>query len=336
MISNIIRIKSKIHVDIICELNESRTDNLDNERLISDLNKQFFNGFLVLNSNIATENLTKNDVDAYVLFYNSYSSWQNRTIHLFDLWLRPTLENSHRYLILQEIRSTLFKYARENHLNRVNYHLLENEKNKQLIDWMQNKELGALNLSKLEDWLIYEMNLEEMKNFISIESKTPENYRIVKVENIKEFCMNIRNLIHEISIFEKMEDQFKLSVEDLIRDYNYLDEKKLNRFYETMVVLNGQNEVVGYTIYYRTYELKRGVGCYLEDLYIQEKYRRMGLGGALWKKLVTDCLEKFQANFMQWTVLGWNTPAIDFYHKCGARQLEKLSLLRFPTNRIYQ
>ncbi|RNA26573.1 GNAT family acetyltransferase [Brachionus plicatilis] len=334
MISKIITIESKVHIDIISELNHNRLENIDNNRLLNDLTNQFFNGFFMLRSNPGG-NLTKDDVDAYVLFYNSYSSWQNRTIHLIDLWFRPTLNDSEKFSILKDLKSKLFEYARENYLNRVNYHLVENEKNKKLISWIQHEKLGALNLSKLEDWLIYEMDLEGMKNFISIDSKMPENYKIIKVDDINQFCMQIHDLIHEISIFEKMEDQFKLSVEGLTRDYNYLDEKKLNRFYETMIVLNDKDEVVGYTIYYKIYELKRGVGCYLEDLYIQEKYRRKGLGGALWKKLVKDCLEKFRANFMQWTVLAWNTPAIDFYHKSGAKNLENLSLFRFPTNKIY-
>lgn len=335
MTSKIIKIKSKLHIDIILELNQNSLEVSDNSRLYDDFSNHFFNGFLILNQN-TQDNVTKNDINAYILFYNSYSTWQNRTIHLFDLWFRPTLDDSEKFSILKELKTTLFEYAKKNYLNRINYHLLDNEKNKKLIDWMQNEQLGALNLSKLEEWLIYEMDMEGMKNFISIHSKIPENFKIIKVENINEFCLKIRDLIHEISIFEKMEDQFKLSVQDLIRDYNYLDEKKLNRFYETMVVLNDHDEVVGYTIYYKVYELKRGIGCYLEDLYIQEKYRRKGLGGALWKKMIQDSLEKFKPNFMQWTVLAWNTPAIDFYHKCGARHLKNLSLLRFPTSKIYQ
>ena len=55
--------------------------------------------------------------------------------------------------------------------------------------------------------------------------------------------------------------------------------------------------MIGYAVYYFNYEMERGRGCYLEDLYIQEKYRRMGLGTLLWREVIEDCLKNYNANF---------------------------------------
>ncbi|CAF0720618.1 unnamed protein product [Brachionus calyciflorus] len=336
--NKIIQIQNKNDAQILYDLNIEKINRNDaGSRLLNDLNKQIFYGYFAIDSELEQNNeLSKDDINSYVLFYHSYSTWQNRTIHIADLWFKPSLSDDEKFSILKELRTQLFIYARKNLLNRVNYHIYDTNENKQLIDCLLNKELGAVNLSLLEDWLIYEMNIQVMKEFISKDYPIPENYKIQKVTEIKEYASDIRDLIVEIAIYEKMLEQCQMTSEYLIRDYKYLNENEHNRFYESMVVLNDQKEVIGYAIYYRSYEVERGVGCYLEDLYIQEKYRRKGLGGALWKELIKDCLDKFNVNFMQWSVLAWNKLAIDFYHKCGARHLKDLCLFRFKTEVIYQ
>lgn len=109
--------------------------------------------------------------------------------------------------------------------------------------------------------------------------------------------------------------------------------------YESIVIVENQtNEVVGFAIYFPMYNLKSGLGFYLEDLYIREAYRRSGLGTSLWKKVAKDCI-RLGGSVMQWSVLGWNKSAISFYFKfkaCNLTDMLSLQFYRFLTNQIYE
>jgi GNAT superfamily N-acetyltransferase len=75
---------------------------------------------------------------------------------------------------------------------------------------------------------------------------------------------------------------------------------------------------IGYMVYYFTFSTNAGKrGLWLEDLYVDEAYRRRGIGQALMTHLAGITLENDCARF-EWIVLDWNTPAVEFYRKLGA------------------
>jgi GNAT superfamily N-acetyltransferase len=74
---------------------------------------------------------------------------------------------------------------------------------------------------------------------------------------------------------------------------------------------------VGFALVYRAYSTWRGRVLYLEDLYIEPEYRRLGLGEALFNTALAYARELKVGRFA-WQVLEWNTPAIKFYEKMGA------------------
>ena len=75
---------------------------------------------------------------------------------------------------------------------------------------------------------------------------------------------------------------------------------------------------VGYIVYYFTFSTNVGKrGLWLEDLYVEEAYRRRGIGHALMTHLAGIALSNGCARF-EWVVLDWNTPAVEFYRKLGA------------------
>lgn len=92
--------------------------------------------------------------------------------------------------------------------------------------------------------------------------------------------------------------------------------------------MDNNNELIGYAIYFKMYDMKLGLGFYLDDLFIRESYRRKGIGTILWKKVANDCLD-MGANYMQWIVLAWNTSAFKFYFKFNAVNLTKMNTLNF-------
>ncbi len=74
----------------------------------------------------------------------------------------------------------------------------------------------------------------------------------------------------------------------------------------------------GMATFYRTVSTFRGkCGIFLEDIFVREPYRRSGIGTMLLRAVAREALDVGSPR-LEWLVLGWNTPAIDFYTKIGA------------------
>jgi GNAT superfamily N-acetyltransferase len=81
-------------------------------------------------------------------------------------------------------------------------------------------------------------------------------------------------------------------------------------------------EPVGFALFFRNYSTWTGrCGLYLEDLFVSEKYRGRGAGGALIRRLGEVAAERGWAR-MDWSVLNWNTEAQTFYREHGGYPLE--------------
>jgi diamine N-acetyltransferase len=68
-------------------------------------------------------------------------------------------------------------------------------------------------------------------------------------------------------------------------------------------------------------------GIYLEDLFVRSAFRGKGLGKALLAYLATLCVENGWSR-LQWTVLDWNTPSINFYKSLGAEMMEEWKMCK--------
>ena len=78
---------------------------------------------------------------------------------------------------------------------------------------------------------------------------------------------------------------------------------------------------VGYAIYFHNLSTFLGrKGLYLEDLFVRPAFRGHGLGRMLLRHLAATAVTA-GADFMDWKVLDWNTPAIEFYRSLGAAQI---------------
>jgi len=84
-----------------------------------------------------------------------------------------------------------------------------------------------------------------------------------------------------------------------------------------------QEKIVGYLIYYMTYSSYLALPTlYIEDIFVIEGWRRTGIG----KKMFEFCARQAKnrgCGRMEWCVYNWNIPAIKFYRKLKATQLEK-------------
>ena len=95
-----------------------------------------------------------------------------------------------------------------------------------------------------------------------------------------------------------------------------------------VLVAETDNQVVGFALYFRNFSTWEGVhGIYLEDLYVMPEYRRSGLGRALLMSLAGLAVERGYAR-LEWAVLDWNQPAIDFYRRIGAVAMDEWTVYR--------
>jgi GNAT superfamily N-acetyltransferase len=87
-------------------------------------------------------------------------------------------------------------------------------------------------------------------------------------------------------------------------------------------------EAAGFALFYTTFSTWLCVpGIWLEDLCVRERHRRSGVGAALVSQLATLALER-GCGRLEWAVLSWNVPAIEFYDRLGASEVEDWRLRR--------
>ena len=121
----------------------------------------------------------------------------------------------------------------------------------------------------------------------------------------------VLNLIKELAEYEKALDEVSISLEEL-----EVDGFGTHPEY-WFLVAEIDDEIVGISLYYIRYSTWKGRFLYLEDLVVNEAYRRKGVGAALFEETIRIAQE-IEVNGMTWQVLDWNTPAIDFYKKYNA------------------
>jgi GNAT superfamily N-acetyltransferase len=125
----------------------------------------------------------------------------------------------------------------------------------------------------------------------------------------------VLGLIQELADFEKESNAVVVTVEDLVRD-GFGPIPLFDVF-----VAEVEKEIVGIALYYYRYSTWKGKTIHLEDLIVKEKMRSTGLGYALYSEVIKQG-KKDNVRRVEWNVLDWNKPAIEFYEKSGAKILD--------------
>ena len=119
-------------------------------------------------------------------------------------------------------------------------------------------------------------------------------------------------LIQELADYEKEPDAVIITEDDLIRD-GFGTHPLFHVF-----VAEVANEIVGIALYYYRYSTWKGKTIHLEDLVVKQSMRGTGLGFALYSEVIKQG-KKDNVRRIEWAVLDWNTPAIEFYTNSGAK-----------------
>ena len=142
------------------------------------------------------------------------------------------------------------------------------------------------------------------------------------VRAVPQDCEVILELIKDLAEYEKAPHEVKATVKDLEAT---LFSSQPSAFCDLVKV---DGETVGFAIWFLNYSTWQGkYGIYLEDLFIKPEFRGAGYGKALLKHLAKLCIENGYGR-LQWWVLDWNKPAIDFYLSLGAKAMDEWTVFR--------
>lgn len=132
----------------------------------------------------------------------------------------------------------------------------------------------------------------------------------------------ILQLIGELAEYEKLAHEAKARAED-IQAHLFGP-----RPYAECVIAEADGEPAGFALFFHNYSTFNGKpGLYLEDLFVRPPFRGRGIGKRLIAHLAALAVERDCARF-EWSVLDWNTPAIDFYRSLGAAGMEEWTVQR--------
>ncbi len=128
----------------------------------------------------------------------------------------------------------------------------------------------------------------------------------------REDIPRIFELVKELALFEKAPEEVTATLADY--EVNGFGENPLFGAYLAFY----QGKLAGFALWYFRFSTWKGKRFYLEDLYVKDAFRGLGIG----KQLIEICFEEAKitnCTGMMWQVLDWNTPAIEFYKQYDAK-----------------
>jgi GNAT superfamily N-acetyltransferase len=132
----------------------------------------------------------------------------------------------------------------------------------------------------------------------------------------------ILSFIRALAIYERMPNAVAATEADLLRDGF-----GPTPFYHCFLA-EQDGQPAGFAFYFFNYSTWLGrPGIYLEDLFVQPEFRGLGIGRALLQQVAAVAVRNHCPR-LQWSVLDWNTPAIDFYRAMGADFLDEWRTVR--------
>jgi GNAT superfamily N-acetyltransferase len=153
----------------------------------------------------------------------------------------------------------------------------------------------------------------------------------LKIEPATEgYLPAIVHLVRQLAVYEKLEHAVTASQDDF-RQALFGTERNTHAL---MAFAN--DAAIGFALYFHTFSTFLGKrGIYLEDIYVEPEYRGRGIGRALLKRLAIIAKEQ-HCGRMEWSVLTWNQPSIDFYHRLGAITLDDWRIFRLQGDALEQ
>ncbi len=157
--------------------------------------------------------------------------------------------------------------------------------------------------------------------------------KIILRQAEKEDLQKVLELIKELAEYEKAPEQVSITLQELEND-GFAE----NPLYE-IIIAEKDGQIAGMSFFYFSYSTWKGKCLFLEDIIVKEKFRGQGIGTKLFDATLKRAKET-KAKRMQWQVLNWNKPAINFYEKYNAEfdnewincKFTEEQILKYKTN----
>ena len=132
----------------------------------------------------------------------------------------------------------------------------------------------------------------------------------------------VYSLICELAEYEKLSHEVE-ATEAMIADALFAENPRL---FCDIAEWNG--DVAGFAVWFINFSTFSGrSGIYLEDLFVRQAVRGKGIGKALLAHLAQECVANNWSR-LQWSVLDWNTPSIEFYKSLGAVMMDEWTICK--------
>lgn len=128
----------------------------------------------------------------------------------------------------------------------------------------------------------------------------------------KDDCEELLDMVRGLALYEKAPQEVTVTLDE------FTDAGFGSAPVWTAFVAEVNNKIEGFALYYVRFSTWKGRRMYLEDFYVNENLRGMGIGTLLFERILQEAREK-EFNGVSWQVLDWNEPAINFYKKYSAR-----------------
>jgi GNAT superfamily N-acetyltransferase len=135
--------------------------------------------------------------------------------------------------------------------------------------------------------------------------------KVVIRKGTKQDVVGALKLIKELAAYEKAPLEVEVTVEEMT-EWGFGKDKQFDFF-----IAEHEEKIIGIALYYFKYSTWKGKCLFLEDIVVTESYRRHKIGKKLFDEVVKVAKE-IKVRRMEWQVLEWNTPAIEFYKKYNA------------------
>ena len=131
----------------------------------------------------------------------------------------------------------------------------------------------------------------------------------------------IFDLIKKLAVYEKLQNDVITSVEEL-------QENIFKNNFAKVLMAEEDGKPVGFALYFYNFSTFVGKpGIYLEDLFVEPEFRGKGYGKLLLIELA-KIAEAENCGRLEWSVLDWNKPAIEFYKSLGAKPMDEWTVFR--------
>jgi GNAT superfamily N-acetyltransferase len=147
---------------------------------------------------------------------------------------------------------------------------------------------------------------------------------------VPEDCADIARLVQALAAFERLAHEARATEADFRRALF----GNPARAQAALAIVDGK--AVGLALWFYNFSTFVGrAGLYVEDVFVEPAHRGAGIGRAFFRMMAVRAVQE-GCGRMEWSVLDWNTPAIDFYRALGAEPMSEWTVQRLSGDTLHR